>query len=90
MRQGFVKVEFVRCPDCEYEEALRNDGGAKIIGGGQLKGATKDVGVTRASAGCPTCEGRGAIPTSDLAALIRAGIDNPRLASIDPYALKRG
>lgn len=84
-----MKVEYVRCPDCEYEGALRNDGGAVVVGGGQLRGATHDVGVTRASAGCPTCAGRGAIPTNDLEALLRAGIDHPRLASIDPYALKQ-
>lgn len=49
----------MRCPACEDREALRNDGGAKIIGGGQLNGATKDVGLTTAAAGCEVCKGRG-------------------------------
>lgn len=84
---GFVSVQHVRCPDCEYEDALRNDGGAKVIGGGQLKGSTIDVGITRASVGCETCNGKGSIPTNDLAALLRAGIDNARLADRDPYSL---
>ena len=82
-----MRITHVRCPDCEYEGALRNDGGAKVVGGGQLKGSTKDVGVTRASAGCPTCGGRGSIPTSDIKTMAKAGIERPALADRDPYSL---
>jgi len=65
VRQGFVTRDRVRCPACEDREALRNDGGVKIIGGGQLSGATKDVGLTTAAAGCEICKGKGWLPPTD-------------------------
>lgn len=65
VRQGFVTRDRVRCPACEDRDALRNDGGAKIIGGGQLKGSTKDVGLTTAAAGCEVCQGRGWLEPTD-------------------------
>lgn len=84
---GFVKVDRVRCPACEDREALRNDGGAKVIGGGQLRGSSKDVGITRASVGCELCGGKGSIATSDVKALMAAGIANAAKADRDPYSL---
>ena len=78
--------ERVRCPACEDREALRNDGGAKVVGGGQLKGATKDVGVTTAASGCELCKSKGWISAKDVKALLIAGIDAPRLAEKDPYS----
>ncbi len=58
-----------------------------MVGGGQLRGSTKDVGVTTAASGCEYCNGRGWIPASDVVALLKAGIENPRLAEKDPYSL---
>ena len=85
--QGFVSVDRVRCPDCEDRDALRNDGGAKVIGGGQLKGSTVDVGITTASAGCESCRSKGWIPTNDPEALLRAGITDVRKIERDPYSM---
>lgn len=87
IHHGFVKVDRVRCPACEDREALRNDGGAKVIGGGQLKGASRDVGITRASVGCEICDGKGSIATSDSERLLRAGITDIRKIDRDPYSL---
>lgn len=67
----------MRCPDCEYEGALSTDGRPVIIGGGQLRGASHYVGLTKATNGCETCEGTGFLPVDPLSA-----------DSIDPYALK--
>jgi len=87
VHHGFVSATRVRCPDCEDRGALRNDGGAKVIGGGQLKGSTVDVGITTASAGCETCKSKGWISTSDSEALLRAGYTNIRKIERDPYSL---
>jgi len=95
---GFVPVTHVRCPDCEDQNALRSDGGAKIISGGQLQPATEDVGLTTAAAGCRTCGGRGAleIPKHDdpkreqkLQALLAAGYSLRRI-EVDPYHIHTG
>lgn len=87
-KHGFVNIEYVRCPDCEVEGHLRNDGGAIVIEGGALRGATRDVGVVTAAHGCPTCKGKGAIRADDLEALLGAGIDHASLVGLDPYALE--
>lgn len=84
---GFVRVDRVRCPACEDREALRNDGGAKVIGGGQLRGSSRDVGITRASVGCEICNGKGSIATNDGEMLLRAGLTEIRKADRDPYSL---
>lgn len=75
--QGFVRITHKRCPDCEYEGALNTDGRAVIVGGGQLRGASRYVGLTKATHGCETCGGTGSIPVDPLS-----------VDSIDPYALK--
>jgi hypothetical protein len=87
VHHGFVRVDRVRCPACEDRDALRNDGGAKIIGGGQLRGSTRDVGITRASVGCEICNGKGSISTNDPEALLRAGITEVRKTDRDPYSM---
>lgn len=77
----FVRITHKRCPDCEIEGRLTTDGRARIIGGGQLRGASRYVGLTKASKGCETCKpygGHGYIPISP---------DAPE--SIDPYARKK-
>lgn len=76
--RGFVRITHKRCPDCEYEGNLSTDGRPVIIGGGQLRGASRYVGLTKATNGCETCEGTGYLPVDPLSA-----------ESIDPYALKR-
>jgi len=76
-RQGFVTRDRVRCPACEDREALRNDGGAKVIRGGQLNGATVDVGITTASAGCEVCKPFGS----------RGWIEPTDQEARDPYSL---
>lgn len=78
LQQGFVRIAHKRCPDCEYEGNLGNDGRPRIIGGGQLRGATSYVGLTRATSGCDTCKGSGVIE-----------IDKLDPESIDPYARKK-
>lgn len=85
----FVGRDRVRCPACEDRGALRNDGGAKITGGGQLRGSTKDVGVTRASAGCELCAGRGSIFVTDTEKLLAAGFTRAeiRVIGLDPMSL---
>jgi RecJ-like exonuclease len=75
--QGFVRITHERCPDCEYEGNLSTDGRPIVIGGGQLRGATSYVGLTKATHGCDTCKGKGYIDIHPL---------DPR--SIDPYARK--
>jgi hypothetical protein len=75
-QHGFVRITHQRCPACEDRGALNNEGRAYVLRGGQLRGATKDVGMTRASAGCEVCDGQGWLPVTGL-------------ESIDPYALKR-
>lgn len=80
VQHGFVRITHKRCPDCEYDGRLNNDGRARVIGG-QLKGSSRYVGVTRASKGCGTCApygGNGYIPISPT---------DPE--SIDPYARKK-
>jgi DnaJ-class molecular chaperone len=86
-KHGFVRIDYVRCPDCEANGALRNDGGAIVVSGGQLRGSSEDVGVTTRASGCPTCKGKGAIRTDDLEALMKAGIELPTIADLDPYAI---
>ena len=73
----FVRITHKRCPACEDRGALTNDGRPRIIGGGQLRGASKYVGLTKASSGCDNCEGKGWLPVDPL---------SPE--SIDPYARK--
>ena len=93
VEHGFVSRDRVRCPDCEdgtpLRSDLRNDGGAVVIGGGQLSGASKDVGVTRASVGCETCGGTGSILTTDIKRLLAAGFSSAEIRTIDrdPYSL---
>jgi len=74
---GFVRIQHKRCPDCEYEGSLSTDGRPLIVGGGQLRGATQLVGLTKASRGCETCGGEG---------YLKVGRLDPE--SIDPYARK--
>lgn len=76
-QRGFVRITHKRCPDCEYEENLTTDGRPIVVGGGQLRGASSYVGLTKATRGCETCEGNGFITISPL---------DPE--SIDPYARK--
>lgn len=56
-----------------------------MIGGGQLRGASRYVGLTKASNGCELCEGTGAISTSDRERLLAAGYD-PFTSHLDPYS----
>jgi hypothetical protein len=74
--KGFVRITHKRCPACEDRGALSTDGRPLVISGGQLRGASSYVGLTKASAGCEVCGGQGFLPVSGL-------------ESIDPYALKR-
>lgn len=78
---GFVRITHKRCPDCEIEERLTTDGRARVISGGQLRGASRYVGLSKASKSCETCRpygGNGYIP-----------IDRSDPESIDPYARKK-
>ena len=75
-KNGFVRITHIRCPACEDRRALTTDGRARVIGGGQLRGASRYTGLTKASFGCEVCEGKGWLEPTDL-------------ESIDPYALKR-
>lgn len=62
------------------EGRLNTDGRARVIGG-RLKGASRYVGLTKASKSCETCRpygGNGYIPISPT---------DPE--SIDPYARKK-
>lgn len=74
---GFVLITHVRCPDCEYNGYLNNQGRPIVVEGGALRGASRDVGLVTMAHGCPTCEGTGSIPVDPL---------SPE--SIDPYARK--
>lgn len=49
-----------------------------MISGGQLRGASRYTGLSHASLGCDTCEGKGYIEISR---------NDPE--SIDPYARKK-
>lgn len=75
-KQGFVTITHIPCPACLDRDDLTTDGRARIVGGGQLRGASRYVGLTKASIGCEVCEGRGWMVPTDL-------------ESIDPYALKK-
>lgn len=95
---GFVRVTHVRCPDCEDRGALRSDGGAKRVSGGQLRPPSQDVGITTAAAGCKTCKGKGSleVPADNdprrrekLEALLAADV-SVRHVEIDPYHVRTG
>jgi hypothetical protein len=60
-----VRITHERCPACEDRGALTTDGRPVIIGGGQLRGATSYVGLTKASAGCEVCKGSGWVEPED-------------------------
>lgn len=76
-QRGFVRITHRRCPDCDIEGALNTDGRPIVVSGGQLRGASKYVGLTKATVGCETCLGTGFLEVNPL---------SPE--SIDPYALK--
>lgn len=84
----FVRITHVRCPACEQEGLLNNEGRSRVVGGQQLRGASKYVGLTKASRGCEICDGSGSIETTDRERLLAAGYD-PQYAWMDPYALKK-
>lgn len=77
-QHGFVQITHLRCPACEDRGALRNDGGVRVVSGGQLRPKTKDVGITTAAAGCEVCKGKGSLELDEL---------DPR--RVDPYARKQ-